>query len=350
MTRLVALLLPSICVSIGHERMWPPFIFPRSPQSYTVHLAVKNLSHRNLEVTNVSTGLSRHHSSFSLQLTLFSVVPDVSDELAYFIFDVDWRHDLNQIFLDHALSNKCSASRKENCSDFRHLLASTRAGGLKCEFIGTDGIVYEAPTTHMSVFFASHFDGQNGELIGTCKMPPRFGATITAAGTAGTTLPQVRVLREGDDGATAGDHFNSIMSRFENNNDRQCVRMTMSQQGSTSPSDCCSSCGAKCQMWQYTLVGNCFTSTTGLLDKVCKNRPGFLGGIRRNQPWELVDTSLPKKRLISFASATPLYGDGSYMNRIPQWIEYVHAFLVVCAIWFEQRTPPPPPPPPRSST
>ena len=79
-----------------------------------------------------------------------------------------------------------------------------------------------------------------------------------------------------------------------------------------------------CNMWQWADRNGCFHSTKKMMASTCYANPRWKGGSRRHDVWDAVDTSreVSERRLMTFGCSMAVRGDGSYSDRIPQWLEF----------------------------
>lgn len=79
-----------------------------------------------------------------------------------------------------------------------------------------------------------------------------------------------------------------------------------------------------CNMWQWADRNGCFHSAKKMMASTCYENPRWKGGSRRHDVWDAVDTSrqVGERRLMTFGCSMAVRGDGSYSDRIPQWLEF----------------------------
>jgi hypothetical protein len=307
--------------AVALDRPLPQFVNIRSPQEYLGAMAIG------------STTTDKHvNVSFDpIHLYLFSVIPDVVDKQVYLLFEFLWSE--MQPVKSLAFSN-CSG---HYCpTDALPHLREKSFGDLRCEFIAPDGrVLAEAPTPVVAREVDLVSVSTVNTFVGTCAMPEQFSKMVADDAYNGTNSPQVRLLRQGDVGAGPSATASWGTGAFEPHDGWVCMHMRQTPEGDMSAEACAGVCHARskrgsdsdCFAWNWHSVKKvCWTGEHMPVLDVCQRRPGWVGELRRHPAWDQVDTHRERKRLITFGLGMPLFGDSSYMLRVPQWIECVGAW------------------------
>ena len=320
--------LLSVAGAAGGERKFPHFIHLRPAQAYNVHLPI-------------SADAGAVNGTTLVHLSLYTIIPDTIDKKAYLLFK--FHLDEFRAFVDifPARGNTCHDSK---CSDLMPHLHNRFFGNLRCQFVAPNGTTLATPPARVEAYSAKV--GKVSQLIGTCPLSDAFVEELLRD--EHETPPGIRVLREGDrTGAPAGAHSDDDSAAFESFADNRCSGPSVQKRKiAKSLEQCRSSCAPPtettpgCLMWQWSEPDGCFQSTAfgircsgagaggggggGKRDATAKY-PGWVGGRRRHDVWDAIDTAReePDRSLISFGCSMPVFGNGAYMDRIPQWLEYV---------------------------
>ena len=295
------------------------------------------------------TGSSNYvNVSIPVHMGLYSVVPDLERGEIFFLFEFWWKQVKSLDLQNRVFGPSCHFADRHKCADLRRHMWNPYFGDLRCEFVNRDGRVMPGPKPGLAVHSAELLTSTT--FVGSCPMPEAFvemieheAATRTevarkgltfanAASSSEKTLPRVRLLREGDPGVEPGVHVESVEGAFQADNHQRCYHMKHFLRGDRSAMDCGSACyqlrnstSGGCVQWQL-ISGKCFVSSAFIASRHCQASSLARGGKARALAWDAVATSPADpahKRLITFGCSMPLFGDGNYMNRIPQWLEYV---------------------------
>jgi hypothetical protein len=303
------------------DRPLPRFVNVRSPQDYVGAVAIS------------STTTSSHvNVSFDIRLYLYSVVPDVVDAQVYLLFEFvsfEW-HPIRTLVFSNCTGHYCP-------TDVLPHLRERSFGDLRCEFVAPDGrVLAETPTAPV---VAREMDMAAmttvNTFVGQCAMPEQFRKMVAKQDDYnGTNLPRVRVLRQGDVGAGPNAIATTGAGAFARHDGWMCLNHAQAaHEGDRSAAACADWCYEKhandtigCFSWHWlATTKKCYTTNHMPVLEACERHTGWVGAIRRHVAWDQVDTQRKRKRLISFGLGMPLFGDSSYMLRVPQWLECVVA-------------------------
>ena len=311
------------------DRPLPQFVNVRRPQEY----------HGSLSIGSTLTNSDVNVTIEPIRLHLFSVVPDVKGAQVHLLFEFMW---LEMLDVKALVFSNCSGS--ECPTDVLPHLSKRSLGDLHCEFIGPDGRVL--PATPTSPVVAHEVDLANtrtvNTFVATCTMPDDFLKMLVEDDYDGISSPQVRVLRQGDVGAGADAVAASGPGAFEMQDGWTCPPIYSSPEGDESAAACAGVCHSRsstrgnhtdCFSWYWNIGTNkCWTRADAPVVDLCvRHVSGWTGQTRRHLAWDVVDTHRDPKRLLTFGLGMPLFGDSSYMLRLPQWIECVSMLcMAVC--------------------
>lgn len=310
---------PVTAVDTG-SRPLPTFVSLRHPQSFAGTLPA-------------SADPQKPNGTAKVSLHLYSVVPDAADRQVHLLFEYqggEMKHLRQTLFPKEKCNEDVTGQR---CSDLLPHLREPSFGDLRCEFISPDGRVMAAAPVPVIAREADLRPATT--FVGTCAMPPKFYQLVAQDDYDGPP-PQVRLLREGDAGAGAHVFAAVGPGAWQGDNGRSCSRLLATEHGNASPEACRDVCHhahaqaennsgglTDCTIWQWS-DNQCRTGGRSKFNNKCKANDQWVGGQLRREAWDAVDTARPNnKRLIAFGCSMPLFGDGTYMNRVPQWIECV---------------------------
>ena len=336
MLLLLAVQLACTTTTTVAERPLPTVIHQRRPQGFEVNLPLDAAHEKNKYlmqqrkkqgkidgptyrkfINNASNGTTPVH------LALYSVVPDIVDRKVYVMFEIWWREwdeVREQVF---NIYGPCRGD-KHYCANIGPHFWEPYFGDLRCEFIDPDGRVLPGEPSRVEVFSAELLT--SATFVGACDMPDTFRDLLLIqhpyTSSAEKGLPGVRVLREGDPGVPQGEHASEGAHGYQDYSGVQCRGLDRLADGDGSADTCRDACIAldrNCSLWQYRKL--CYMAADPPMAKACWSDKKFVGGRRRQAVWDAHDTTRENKRLISFGCSMPIFGDGNYMNRIPQWME-----------------------------
>lgn len=341
-------------------RLLPPFITLRSPQSFVLELGLTLLpqhAHMNSPAGEQNNSGAQEevsdnyvNESIPLHVGLYSVVPDLERGEAMLLFEFSWIQLQSLDMQSRVFGDPCHSATSHECTDLKQHMWNPYFGDLRCEFIDRDGKVMPGPKPRLVVDSAEL--AVSATFVGSCPMPETFLEMIKNEASTRTEtvrksldftmeeesslssekpLPRMRLLRKGDPGVEPGVHVESVEGAFQEDDHWQCLGMHHFVQGDGSATECASACyqlrntiaDGGCAQWQL-ISGRCFVCPTPTPSWRCRPLGHAKGETARHLGWDMVVTSPAHpghKRLITFGCSMPLFGDGNYMNRIPQWFE-----------------------------
>eukprot|EP00750_Incisomonas_marina_P002249 INCI12169.2.p1 GENE.INCI12169.2~~INCI12169.2.p1 ORF type:complete len:539 (-),score=65.97 INCI12169.2:265-1881(-) len=328
LANVVALLVPyQPCLGADADsRRMPKFVHVLPAQEFDVHLPLT----LNNYTSKKPAKNKQNKNSTLVKLALFSVIPDVEAGQAFLLFSFQIR-DFNQfVQRDPATGVTCHGHQ---CTDLLPHFQDPFMGQLRCQFLHPNGALLDATPSRVEAHAGKIAPFSN--LVGKCALPPEF--TQILADDDFQQPPGIRVLREDDTAAAFFPHDSDPNVRlaaaadFDVFSGVSCAQhfFPADDGTSTSADQCAAKCVEQgmnqCVRWLWSPSKGCLHSpTTSKRKSKCSTEEGWVGGIRRHPAWQAVDTSrtAPNRRLISFGCSMPVFGDGSYANRIPQWLEF----------------------------
>lgn len=305
------------------ERKFPRHIYLRDPQPFSVHIPV-SVEKKNRGVANATS---------KVDLTVFSVFPDTQIGKAYVLFSYfypEWKPFTAAFPMKDTIPS-CHAGQ---CANLLEHFASPWFGNIRCQFERADGTVLEsAPPTRVRAHSATV--ATSAVFVGTCDLPPEFSELVQQDDFSNP--PKIRLLREHDvEGVPTGVRKTESAALFEDLSGFQCQGLVKKEQFSSKEAceqDCLHSVHMhlrmahrgkqQCTTWHWTDGDGCYQSSDNLPAAFCEQRGGpSFGGRRRFDAWDAIETARAETKLMAFGCSMPVFGDGSYMNRIPQWLEF----------------------------
>ena len=294
------------------ERKLPRHIYLRDPQPFSVHIPVS--------VQKKSTGVA--NATSKVDLIAFSVLPDTQIGKAYVLFSYLYREwkPFTAAFPLNAPS--CHAGQ---CANLLEHFTNPWFGNIRCQFERPDGTVLESAPTRVRAHSATV--STSAVFVGTCDLPAEFRALVSKD--SFDNPPKIRLLREHDvAGVPTGANNDDPAAVFEPLVGLRCHGLR--KQDATSKDACEQNClrsvnfhrGKICTAWHWTDERGCYQSSELRMMSCKPNGDASLGGRRRFDAWDAIETARSEKKLLTFGCSMPVFGDGSYMNRIPQWLEF----------------------------
>ena len=313
---------------VHRGRKLPHYIYPRQPQLFHVTWSFRSSGLR----ADVAANLSE-----PMPLGLYSAIPDIAAGKVYLLFSygpLGWKwHRTRALDVLPTVVNRAPCDRGHPCTNLKPFLNDPpRMGSLRCAFLDANGTVAtgeDGKPLLSDVIAHSAWLAFPRALVGTCEMPAQFKAWLAAA--EEHTVPQIQVLREGDSGGGLADNNNPTTRLFHEVPSRRCpMGFRASAQTKEQCANFCASVkrdaiAAECYMWQWHQASQtCYFARWRYHSNLCRANTSMVVGVRRHESWDAIDTSraLEERRLISFSAPSPVFGDGRFVERVAQWVEY----------------------------
>eukprot|EP00750_Incisomonas_marina_P033385 INCI9831.1.p1 GENE.INCI9831.1~~INCI9831.1.p1 ORF type:complete len:637 (-),score=100.81 INCI9831.1:126-2036(-) len=311
-------------------RRMPPFVFLRPPQTFSVHWPVRD------NVANLSS---------PMELALYSVIPDTSAGKAYLMFALtaSGMHWVNDVAAQIIPATSRNGSSNKPVRDVEPFLHTPRFGNLRCLFAGADGTAVGGGDGMVKpVLVESAVFTWTRVLVGSCAMPPAFTKMLQDEA-SNSNKPTIRVLHEDDEAEDLTSHGRKLQKsatgkQFFATPGLRCgqakaLSSNANKQGAENRTQCAALCaalprdddGRLCNLWQWDeLQRICSISRFYRRGVDCSNSTTVTVGTRRHVPWDALDVSRPplQRRLIVFGGTSPVFGDGRFVDRVAQWVEY----------------------------
>ena len=316
---------------VAHAQKLPHFIYLRQPQLFPVSWPF---------IDNVSTAAA--NLSAPMDLVLYSVIPDSVAGKAYLLFSygksgMSWATGEVEAALPTSNPNP-PCDKSHPCRNLAPFLREQRVGKLRCTFSRADGtaavdkqgLPLQEPVEVLSAWIAF-----TRILVGTCTLPAAVDSWLADSA---APPPTIRVLHEHDDGAglrVQSKEPDTIGNSFFEVDGLECEKMrtAIPPKAFATKQSCAEHClsmnayfqSRPCSTWQWDAASrSCSYSRHYPGAKSCWLNASVIVGTRRHESWDLVDTSRTEadRRLVTFSGPGPVFGDGRYVDRVAQWIEY----------------------------